>query len=143
MNQRAEVACLGVADVLDLHRNGDVPDQRPGEQELCQPREASNPSRHLGVGEQADHHHDVVEEDRIPEGDLQSVDPFEGVLPDTGDGALRDITTTDIGEEVRGEFVDGLGAHSGGNVQEVNHDLLDDRPVALDREHVRALHVAE
>lgn len=133
-----------MADGLGLHPNGDGPDQRPGENELCQPREAGHLSRHLGVGGQADHHHDVVGEDRILEGDLQSVAPSEGVLPDTEDGARRGTTTTGIEEEeARGEFVEDLGAQSGGNVHEANRDLLDDPPGALDREHVRALHVSE
>jgi len=133
-----------VADVLVLHPNGDGPDLRPGENELYQPREAGHLSRHLGVGRQADHHHDVVGEDRILEGDLQSVDHSEGVvLPDTEDGARRGTTTTGIAEEVRGEFVEDLGAHSGGNVQEANRDLLDDHLGALDREHARALRVSE
>jgi len=140
MSRRGVVGCLGV-DALDLHLFDEDPGLCPEEKDLCQPLEASNLSRHLGAGRRADHDHDVAGEDRILEGDLHFADPSDEVRPGTDDEVRRGTTTTGIDEEARGDFAGDLGAHSGGNVQEANPDLHDDRLDTLDRERALAMHV--
>jgi len=129
--RRGEGVCQSV-DVLDLLPDGVDPNLCRGRSVLGHLREASSLSLLSDVGGQADRDHDDAGEDRILEGDLQFADLFDETVHPGIDAGARLGITVGIDEEVRDDFVEDRGAHSGGDGQEASPGLHVDRPDVLE-----------